>query len=65
MRIEAEHYPAYGFDSNKGYPEPRHQAALQWFGPSAIHRRSWVFMDSLMWNGIARVVRPDAQGRLF
>jgi ribonuclease HII len=65
MRIEAEHYPAYGFDSNKGYPEPRHQAALQWFGPSAIHRRSWVFMDSLMWNGVARVVRPDAQGRLF
>jgi ribonuclease HII len=65
MRIEAEHYPAYGFDSNKGYPEPRHQAALQWYGPSAIHRRSWVFMDSLMWNGIARLVRPDAQGRLF
>jgi ribonuclease HII len=65
MRIEAEHYPAYGFDSNKGYPEPRHQAALQWYGPSAIHRRSWVFMDSLMWNGVARLVRPDAQGRLF
>jgi ribonuclease HII len=65
MRVEAEHYPAYGFDSNKGYPEPRHQAALQWFGPSAIHRRSWVFMESLMWNGIERLVRPDAQGRLF
>lgn len=65
MRIEAEHYPAYGFDSNKGYPEPRHQAALQWYGPSAIHRRSWVFMDSLMWNGVARLVRPDAQRRLF
>lgn len=65
MRIEAEHYPAYGFDSNKGYPEPRHQAALQWYGPSAIHRRSWVFMDSLMWNGLARLVRPDPQGRLF
>jgi ribonuclease HII len=65
MRIEAEHYPAYGFDSNKGYPEPRHQAALQWYGPSAIHRRSWVFMDSLMWNGVARLVRPDPQGRLF
>ncbi|MEX0825146.1 MAG: ribonuclease HII [Acidimicrobiia bacterium] len=65
MRVEAEHYPAYGFDSNKGYPEPRHQAALQWYGPSAIHRRSWVFMDSLMWNGVARLVRPEAQGRLF
>lgn len=65
MRVEADHYPAYCFDSNKGYPEPRHQAALQWFGPSAIHRRSWVFMESLMWNGIPRLVRPDPQGRLF
>jgi ribonuclease HII len=65
MRDEADHYPAYGFDSNKGYPEPRHQAALQWFGPSAIHRRSWVFMESLMWNGVPRFVRPDPQGSLF
>ena len=65
MRQESEHFPVYGFDSNKGYPEPRHQAALQWFGPSAIHRRSWVFMDSLIWNGIARSVRPDPQGQLF
>jgi ribonuclease HII len=65
MRADADHYPAYCFDSNKGYPEPRHQAALQWFGPSAIHRRSWVFMESLMWNGVPRFVRPDPQGSLF
>jgi ribonuclease HII len=65
MRYESEHFPAYGFDSNKGYPEPRHQAALQWFGPSAIHRRSWVFMDSLIWNGLKKSVRPDPQGSLF
>ncbi|HSM02648.1 MAG TPA: ribonuclease HII [Acidimicrobiia bacterium] len=61
MREEAEHFPVYGFESNKGYPEPRHQAALQWFGPSAIHRRSWVFMESMMWNGLKRFLRPDAQ----
>ena len=61
MRASADHYPAYGFESNKGYPEARHQAALQWFGPSAIHRRSWVFMDSMMWNGLARFERPDPQ----
>jgi ribonuclease HII len=65
MRDEAEHYPHWWFDSNKGYPGPRHTAALQWFGPSAIHRRSWAFMDSLMWPGVARRERPDPQGRLF
>jgi ribonuclease HII len=65
MAAEAEHYPAYWFESNKGYPGPRHTAALQWLGPSAIHRRSWVFMDSLPWTGVARYHRPDPQGALF
>jgi ribonuclease HII len=49
MAGEAEHYPAYEFDSNRGYPAPRHQYALQAYGPTAIHRRSWIFMDSLAW----------------
>ena len=57
MRSEAEHYPAYAFESNKGYPCPIHRAALHWCGPSAIHRRSWVFMDSLVWTGIPRATR--------
>ena len=65
MRAEAEHYPAYWFESNKGYPGPRHRAALQWLGPSAIHRRSWVFMDSLAWPGLARFERPGFQRTLF
>ena len=65
MRREAPHYPAYGFDGNKGYPGPRHKAALQHFGPSAIHRRSWVFMEHLVWGGVPRFVRPDPQGSLF
>ncbi|MCB2223924.1 MAG: ribonuclease HII [Actinobacteria bacterium] len=65
MREEAAHYPAYGFDGNKGYPSPDHRAALHWLGPSAIHRRSWVFMDDLVWSGVPRVVRPDPQGVLF
>ena len=42
---QAEHYPHWRFDSNKGYPCPMHKAALQGYGPSAIHRRTWVFMD--------------------
>jgi ribonuclease HII len=65
MRTEAEHYPAYWFESNKGYPGPRHRAALQWLGPSVIHRRSWVFMDSLAWPGLTRFERPGVQRTLF
>jgi ribonuclease HII len=60
MRDEAEHYPAYEFESNVGYPAPVHKAALAWCGPSAIHRRSWIFMDGLCWRGV-----PPAPGRLF
>lgn len=58
MRAEAEHHPYWSFDLNKGYPCPRHKAALQGFGPSAIHRRSWVFMDHLPWGGVPRFVPP-------
>jgi ribonuclease HII len=61
MREQAVSFPAYNFDANKGYPCPIHKAALHGYGPSAIHRRSWVFMDYLMWNGVSRYVRPDAQ----
>ncbi len=65
MRAEAEHFPYYCFDANKGYPGPRHKAALQHWGPSAIHRRSWAFMDALPWTGVPRYLRPDPQGTLF
>ncbi|MBA3302663.1 MAG: ribonuclease HII [Acidimicrobiia bacterium] len=65
MRAEAEHYPGYDFDANKGYPCPRHKVALRGLGPSAIHRRSWVFMDTLPWSGLHRVLPPDPQGALF
>lgn len=65
MRGEAEHYPYFNFAENKGYPCPRHKAALQAWGPSAIHRRSWVFMDHIPWSGVPRYRRPDPQGTLF
>ncbi len=61
MRELAVNYPAFNFEGNKGYPCPIHKAALQALGPSAIHRRSWVFMDHLVWNGLSRYVRPDDQ----
>lgn len=50
MRREADQYPAFEFDTNKGYPCPRHKMALHAFGPTAIHRRTWVFMENLVWG---------------
>jgi ribonuclease HII len=47
MREAHTSYPLYNFDNNKGYPCPRQKAALRAYGPSAIHRRRWVFMDHL------------------
>jgi ribonuclease HII len=64
MRAEAEHFPAYDFDLNKGYPCPRHKAALAAWGPTSIHRRAWVFMDNLPWGGVHRTVR-DLQPALW
>lgn len=37
----ADGYPAYQFCSNKGYPAPAHLAALDRWGPCALHRHSW------------------------
>jgi ribonuclease HII len=61
MRDLAPEYPGYNFEANKGYPCPVHKANLQALGPSALHRRSWVFMDHLVWNGLARYHRPEPQ----
>ena len=64
MRAEAEHFPGYDFELNKGYPCPRHKAALQAYGPTAIHRRSWVFMDHLPWASFHRPA-PEPDPTLF
>lgn len=60
MRTEAEQYPGFEFDSNKGYPCPRHKMALHAYGPSAIHRRTWIFMERLVWGvaGARAAPRP-------
>lgn len=60
MAAEAHCYPGYDFDSNRGYPSPRHKCALIAYGPTAIHRRSWIFMDNLPW-----ALPPVTQGNLF
>ncbi len=61
MRRLSEDYPHWSFDTNKGYPCPVHKAALSGYGPSVIHRRSWVFMDHFVpWTGVHRSYRDDA-----
>jgi ribonuclease HII len=49
MAAEADCYPGYDFDSNRGYPSHRHRCALLGYGPTAIHRRSWIYMENLPW----------------
>lgn len=71
MREEADHFPVYAFERNKGYPSLVHQTALRGYGPCAIHRRSWAFMGELPWQGHPCPVRmqiscvDDRQGMLF
>lgn len=55
MQADAECYPGFNFDGNKGYPCAKHRMALQAYGPTAIHRRSWVYMDNLVYNHARRV----------
>lgn len=41
MQQQACHYPAYGWQTNMGYPTPLHYAALRAFGPTPLHRMSF------------------------
>ena len=34
-------YPEYGWDSNKGYPTPKHYKAIELHGITPLHRRSY------------------------
>jgi ribonuclease HII len=37
----ASKYPMYNLERNKGYGSPRHLMALQQYGPSPLHRKSF------------------------
>jgi ribonuclease HII len=50
MRETATSYPPFEFERNKGYPSPTHKRALFGYGLSAVHRRSWAFVDYLPWE---------------
>ena len=48
MRRMHQYFPRYGFDQHKGYPTPKHLAALQQHGVSAIHRQSFAPVKALL-----------------
>lgn len=50
MRAESEHFPAFDFHSNKGYPSAAHRRALMGYGLTSIHRRTWAYTDQLCWS---------------
>ena len=43
-----QQHPQYGFDRHKGYPTSAHLAALRKHGVSAVHRRSFAPVRSLL-----------------
>jgi len=43
-----QQHPQYGFDRHKGYPTSAHLAALREYGASAVHRRSFAPVRSLL-----------------
>lgn len=44
----AVQYPQYGFETNSGYPTKKHRDALQQFGVTPIHRRSFGPVKALL-----------------
>jgi len=50
MAVEAEHYPWYGFERNRGYPAPHHKMALATWGLTPFHRHTWAFVETLKWR---------------
>ena len=61
MRADAGCYPPFDFDSNKGYPSPTHKVAIRGYGLTAIHRRTWAFVDWLTVE--ERLVRDVLSGQ--
>lgn len=42
MSVYSKTYPEYGFLDNKGYPTSSHRIALKKYGPTEIHRRTFI-----------------------
>ena len=65
MREYANDYSLWSFETNKGYPCPKHRTALQGYGPSALHRTSWAFMENFVpWLGRSTLQQHEPQSQL-
>ena len=51
-------FPVYGFDTNRGYGTRAHWDALERYGPSPIHRRSFKGVREIALAYDARVQEP-------
>lgn len=43
-------HPQYDWQNNKGYPSPKHRAAIKKFGPTPFHRKSFAPIAKLLNN---------------
>ncbi len=53
MKELARQYPSYGWEQNMGYPTKQHREALQIYGPSPHHRRSFAPVREAILNRAA------------
>lgn len=51
MRALHEHFPGYGWFTNKGYSTEEHLAALSRLGPTIHHRRSFAPVHNILYGG--------------
>ncbi|MBQ6237217.1 MAG: ribonuclease HII [Bacteroidales bacterium] len=51
MKQQQMKYPQYGWDSNKGYPTTKHYDAIEKYGISPLHRRSYaLYRQKELWE---------------
>jgi ribonuclease HII len=61
MMQMAEKYPHYGFDHHMGYGTPEHLKALEEFGPSPIHRKSFAPVRSRLKNTARLLLQGESR----
>ncbi|UOQ93204.1 ribonuclease HII [Halobacillus shinanisalinarum] len=50
MKEISQHYPTYGFASNQGYGTPMHLQALNTYGPTPYHRKSFAPVKDIIFS---------------
>ncbi len=50
MKMNAQQYPGYGWETNAGYPTKCHKSALRNLGVTPHHRRSFKPVHDILWQ---------------